>query len=119
MATCVSQEEEIQTNMCNFIITQLPLDREQALNELTQHINTVLRTYEQNYHQNVAHFYVGKSSVRHSESFDSNNPDTWNKTRIHSRWRAHETNGFTTLVVIAVVTNDTLPKGAENAQEVR
>ena len=117
MATCVPQEKEIQTNMCNFIITQLPLDREQALNKLTQHINTVLRTYEQNYHQNVAHFYIGKSSVRHSESFDSNNPNTWNKTRIHSRWRAHETNGFTTMVVIAVVTNDTLPKGAENAQE--
>ena len=120
MATCVSQEEKIQLGTCNFNIIQLPLDREQALNDLKQHITIILETYERKI-QNKVRYYIGKSSVPHSENFDSKNPDTWNKTRIQSRWRTHETNGFTAMVVVAVVTEDTLPIGTQchvkNAQD--
>ena len=119
MAAWTSQKEEIKTGVIDFnnIMIELPPDREQALSDLIQHIKTVMHTYERNNSQSVKAFYIGKSSVPESQNFDIRNPKgTWRTSRIQSRWREHKTKGYAAMVVIAVVTEDTLPIGVGKAQ---
>ncbi len=109
-----SRQEEIHNGCINFNMVKLPPDRKQALHELECHIKTVFDTYSaDNNNQSVTKFYIGKSSVPCSErfKFDICNPhDTWEHRRIQSRWSEHR-KGYTTMVVIAVITDDSLPEG--------
>ena len=118
-----SWQEEIRNGRFNFNMIQLPPDRKQALDKLEQHIKTIIDSYEEKNKQSVTHFYIGKSSVPYSErlKFDIDNPhDTWEHKRIQSRWYGHKTNKFyryTTMVVIAVVTDDTLPERIHDMED--
>ena len=112
-----SLKEEIRTGRYNFNTIQLPSNRAQALCKLKDHIFEVIAAYEGSNKQEITLFYVGKSSVPYSKKFCINNPqETWVNTRIQNRWSEHKKNGYTTMAVIAVVTNDTLPQGIDNAQ---
>ena len=109
-----SRQEEIHNGRFNFNMIQLPPDRKQALDKLEYHIKTVIDTYAEKNNQSVTHFYIGKSSVPCSKrlKFDIDNPhDTWEHKRIQSRWYEHKRKKYTTMVVIAVITDDTLPEG--------
>ena len=110
-----SWQEEIRNGRFNFNMIQLPPDRKQALDKLEHHINTVIDIYEVNNDQSIARFYIGKSSVPCSEKlkFDIDNHHTWEHKRIQGRWREHKRKDYTTMVVIAVITDDTLPEGIQ------
>jgi hypothetical protein len=106
-----SRQEEIRNGRFNFNMIKLPPDRKQARHKLECHIKTVIDTYEKNNNQSVTHFYIGKSSVPCSKRFDFDNPHTWEHKRIRNRWYDHKRNHYTTMVVIAVISGDTLPVG--------
>ena len=115
-----SWQEEIRNGRFNFNMIQLPPDRKKALDKLEYHIKTVIDTYEQMNNQSVTCFYIGKSSVPCSKrlKFDIDNPhDTWELKRIQSRWHDHKRKDYTTMVVIAVITDDTLPEGIDKTQK--
>ena len=115
-----SQKEEIRNGRFNFDMIQLPPDRKQALDKLERYINTRIDTYAEKNNQSVIRFYIGKSSVPYSLrlKFDIDNPhDTWEHRRIQSRWYEHKRNKYTTMVVIAVVTDDTLPEGIPDMED--
>jgi hypothetical protein len=106
-----SQQEEIRNGRFNFNMIKLPPDRKQARHKLELHIKTLIHTYEKNNNQSITRFYIGKSSVPYNKRFDFDNPCTWEHRRIQSRWYDHKRNDYTTMVVIAVITDDTLPEG--------
>ena len=115
-----SWREEIRNGRFNFNMIQLPPDRKQALDKLEDHIKTVIDIYAENNNQSVTRFYIGKSSVPCSEKlkFDIGNPhDTWEHKKIRSRWYEHKKNKYTTMVVIAVITDDTLPEGIPDMED--
>ena len=108
----------IQNNSINFKVIRLPPDVEKAQCQLMWHAKAVIDTYQEENNQSVTQFYIGKSSVPFSKSmkFDIDNPnDTWTLKRIRSRWSEHRKK-YTTMVVLAVIMDDTLPKELEECK---
>ena len=113
-------QEEIRNGRFNFNMVKLLPDRRKALHQLEGHIKKNIDDYEKSFHQTVKQFYIGKSSVPHSKhlQFDIDDPQTtWESTRIQSRWSDHKRKGYTTMVVIGAITDNTLPNRLENAQK--
>ena len=108
-------QETVLYGICNFNIQVLPPDRQQAIQVLHQHIRTLIMDHERRNGRGMVTFYIGKSSVpRHlRKNFDINRPrDTWNLDNINGRWRVHRNDGYDTMVVIGVISEQgPLPNG--------
>ena len=112
------EQGRIHNGRVNFDMLKLSPQKKEARRQLRRHTKAVIKTYQEENSQRVTQFYIGKSSVPFSKSmkFDIDNPnDTWTLKRIRSRWSEHRKK-YTTMVVLAVIMDDTLPKELEECK---
>ena len=87
-----------------------------AVDRLSSWLDTTIQDIECQSEKRVRKFYIGKTySQRHKKRiYNKNDPTTWRKAGISSRWRTHrkEEYGKSGMVVLTVITRDRVPKGA-------
>ena len=87
-----------------------------AVDRLSSWLDTTIQDIECQSEKRVRKFYIGKTySQRHKKrNYNKNDPTTWRKAGISSRWRTHrkEEYGKSGMVVLTVITRDRVPKGA-------
>ena len=120
-------KEEARSYACDYLL-DLRRWREQGLirtkKELINRVQEIMNSLQIEAGKGVEMFYIGKTFVRSSRrygprKFDPMKQHTWRKNGISSRWRSHRETpyGRDGLVVLGVVTRDSVPRGCTVKQE--
>ena len=120
-------KEEARSYACDYLL-DLRRWREQGLirtkKELINRVQEIMNSLQIEAGKDVETFYIGKTFVRSSKrygprKFNPMKQHTWRKNGISSRWRSHRETpyGRDGLVVLGVVTRDSVPRGCTAKQE--
>ena len=91
-----------------------------SYNKSLRHIKSIIAANEKYYYTKCEEFYIGKSTINtlsrpsifrpSRQHFDPDDRDTWDDNLLNKQWYEHRKDGYEAMVVLIVVTEETLPQ---------